>query len=167
MKSDKNTRAKYFLLYARVMIEVSVDQDFPSSILFQDKLGNTQRCGIEYDWIPITCKSCNGLGHQTDSWRKGKEKAREEWRPKAIQPVRVVQPRVAVPPPIPSSVVLSVIHVVSTPASTMAVLNVQGRSTTMYRPGNSSFLETLNRSLIGDARARDAIGSVPTHTGHG
>ncbi|XP_074293387.1 uncharacterized protein LOC141620408 [Silene latifolia] len=49
--------------FARVLVEVEIDQKFPTRIDFEDELGKDIHVAVEYDWLPITCAKCKGIGH--------------------------------------------------------------------------------------------------------
>ncbi|XP_074289309.1 uncharacterized protein LOC141614463 [Silene latifolia] len=90
---DDSTLDKTLLGFARIMVEVEIDQSFPNSVTFEDELGNEVKVAIEYDWLPITCKQCRGIGHATNACRR---KVIGEKRPLAKQPQRQVwQPKKA------------------------------------------------------------------------
>ncbi|XP_074314107.1 uncharacterized protein LOC141649312 [Silene latifolia] len=91
VRIDDSTLDKALLGFARIMVEVEIDQSFPNSITFEDELGNEVKVAIEYDWITITCKQCRGIGHATNACRR---KVIGEKRPLAKQPQRQVwQPK--------------------------------------------------------------------------
>ena len=63
VKPDHVTQQRSFLSYARVMLEVTVGREFPSSIGFTDEKGNRHTIMVTYDWVPTRCSGCKGLGH--------------------------------------------------------------------------------------------------------
>ncbi|XP_074304181.1 uncharacterized protein LOC141638900 [Silene latifolia] len=71
VKCDEATTHRNFLGYARVLIEVDVDQYFPNEIYFLDENGLTQTLRVVYDWLPLTCTICKGMGHTATACRKG------------------------------------------------------------------------------------------------
>ncbi|XP_074291149.1 uncharacterized protein LOC141617918 [Silene latifolia] len=84
IKCDDATTHKAFLGYARVMVEVRVGQTFPSELVFLDELGNTQRIRVVYDWLPLSCVKCKGMGHLADHCRKENgAKVQKVWTPKS------------------------------------------------------------------------------------
>ncbi|KAL9237186.1 hypothetical protein vseg_011768 [Gypsophila vaccaria] len=85
-KCDTATEQKTRLDFARVMLELKVDQHCPEEIRFKDEMGEVVRIGIDYEWKPITCSKCNGMGHQQTECRKGTVQKRtmlvqKVWRP--------------------------------------------------------------------------------------
>ncbi|XP_074314658.1 uncharacterized protein LOC141649886 [Silene latifolia] len=51
------------------MVEVEIDQEFLSRIVFEDELGTGVKVALECDWLPITCQKCKGIGHKTANCR--------------------------------------------------------------------------------------------------
>lgn len=62
IKVDLATKTRDKLMFARVLIEVKVDQEFPSVIHFLNEKGVKIDKKVNYDWIPITCTVCRGMG---------------------------------------------------------------------------------------------------------
>ncbi|XP_074284009.1 uncharacterized protein LOC141608567 [Silene latifolia] len=73
IKSDATTEERTRLGYARVMVELMVDQELPPQIAFKDENGQIIRVNIEYEWRPIKCKKCQGMGHEMAHCRKGNQ----------------------------------------------------------------------------------------------
>ncbi|XP_074289092.1 uncharacterized protein LOC141614232 [Silene latifolia] len=57
-KCDVPTEERTRLGYARVMVELLVDQQLPSNISFKDENGGVVQEDIEYEWRPVKCKLC-------------------------------------------------------------------------------------------------------------
>ncbi|XP_074271290.1 uncharacterized protein LOC141595221 [Silene latifolia] len=87
VKSDLAKEEKTRLGYARVMVELEVDQKLPAKIAFKDEKGFVIEVAIEYEWRPVKCKYCMGMGHEMEQCRRGvqeKPKSRhvkQVWRP--------------------------------------------------------------------------------------
>ncbi|KAL9227835.1 hypothetical protein vseg_003481 [Gypsophila vaccaria] len=89
IKFDIATEQKTKLGYARTMVEMVVDHVCPDHIQFKDELGIVQTIGVTYEWKPITCSQCKGMGHSQEDCRKGKptkpknhpEKKTQAWIP--------------------------------------------------------------------------------------
>ncbi|XP_062115020.1 uncharacterized protein LOC133829127 [Humulus lupulus] len=81
LKQDQATRNRDRLVYARVMIEVSLNQELPEQIAFEDEVGEAVYLNICYEWKPIICKGCKRLGHSQDQCKKGIHKD-PKWIPK-------------------------------------------------------------------------------------
>ncbi|XP_074318796.1 uncharacterized protein LOC141655625 [Silene latifolia] len=68
-----------------------------------DENGKTQTLKVVYDWLPLKCTKCKGLGHLATDCRKGgvaKPVGKKVWRPKGVgvtKPVPVQQPPKNVP----------------------------------------------------------------------
>ncbi|XP_074267102.1 uncharacterized protein LOC141590406 [Silene latifolia] len=71
----------------RLMVEVEIDQNFPNQIIFEDEVGSEVHVAVEYDWLPITCQKCKGIGHNTQNCRR---KALDTRRPAVAQPMKQV-----------------------------------------------------------------------------
>ncbi|XP_010686891.1 uncharacterized protein LOC104901048 [Beta vulgaris subsp. vulgaris] len=74
VKMDEATKTKDRLSYARVMVEVSMKQQLPDSISFCNEYGKMVEQKIEYEWRPVVCKKCSGVGHNEEDCRKSMEK---------------------------------------------------------------------------------------------
>uniref|UniRef100_A0A803Q408 Reverse transcriptase domain-containing protein n=1 Tax=Cannabis sativa TaxID=3483 RepID=A0A803Q408_CANSA len=75
---DAVTKERDKLSYLRVLIEVSIHQEFPHTIYFENELGTTVPAKVTYEWKPILCKNCKGMGHETFDCRKREGKT-QEW----------------------------------------------------------------------------------------
>ncbi|XP_074304746.1 uncharacterized protein LOC141639537 [Silene latifolia] len=78
VKMDGDTQDKIRLSYARVMVELPMDQELTEKVKFLDESGNLVTVKVEYEWRPISCSSCNGIGHNSAQCRKPDKR-----RPKA------------------------------------------------------------------------------------
>ncbi|XP_074288780.1 uncharacterized protein LOC141613937 [Silene latifolia] len=88
VKSDAATVEKTRLGFARTMIELKVGQAFPSSVKFRDENGQIVRLKVEYEWKPILCGKCKGLGNESKNCRKDQHRntqsrpaVKRVWRP--------------------------------------------------------------------------------------
>ncbi|XP_074289036.1 uncharacterized protein LOC141614179 [Silene latifolia] len=94
MATEEKTR----LNFARVMIELQVNQKLPDMVKFKDELGQLIKIEVEYEWKPVTCDFCKGVGHEAKDcrWKKQGDKKKEtkvvrkEWRPIAGKAVEKV-----------------------------------------------------------------------------
>ncbi|XP_074315244.1 uncharacterized protein LOC141651429 [Silene latifolia] len=74
------------------MVEVEIDQQFVTQIVFEDELGLEVKVAVEYDWLPITCQKCKDIGHKTSNCRRKEIGGRrpigappkQVWRPKVV-----------------------------------------------------------------------------------
>lgn len=62
-KMDQTTLNKDRLMFARILIEVKMDQKFPDVIHFQNENGVIVEQMVYYAWKPVKCLKCNGYGH--------------------------------------------------------------------------------------------------------
>ncbi|KAM3304511.1 hypothetical protein P3S67_011377 [Capsicum chacoense] len=58
LKTDSVTTNKERLMYARVLVEVTLDQDFPNSIMFENEKGQIIEQKVHYEWRPVLCSHC-------------------------------------------------------------------------------------------------------------
>ncbi|XP_062114014.1 uncharacterized protein LOC133825029 [Humulus lupulus] len=75
---DDVTKLRDKLSFPRVLIEVSLKQEFSDLIYFEDEYGFNTSVSISYEWKPIVCNHCFGLGHSTADCRK-KGGRKQEW----------------------------------------------------------------------------------------
>ncbi|XP_074290277.1 uncharacterized protein LOC141617008 [Silene latifolia] len=88
--SDTATVDKTMLGFARVMVDVPFGLRIPENVKFLDEDGQVVSIPVEFEWKPILCKQCGGIGHETATCRKPKPKGKpvidkQQWRPKTIQ----------------------------------------------------------------------------------
>jgi hypothetical protein len=96
--ADSVTMEQCRLGFARVLVEVDVNADFPKEIELLGLNGEVNKVGIEYPWLPIKCKKCHNFGHATHTctkiekavWVPKKEPARAQPAP---QVDKVASPR--------------------------------------------------------------------------
>ncbi|XP_010666883.1 uncharacterized protein LOC104884000 [Beta vulgaris subsp. vulgaris] len=82
IRMDEATKARERLSYARVMVEVSVQDKLPEIIHFCNEHGRVVDQQVEYEWKPVQCGKCSGFGHDTENCRKNEGK--KIWVKKAI-----------------------------------------------------------------------------------
>lgn len=70
MKVDKATSKHEKLQYARVLIEVKVDQEFLSQLDFINEKGTEIVFNVIYEWKSVLCSVCKQLGHGKDECKK-------------------------------------------------------------------------------------------------
>jgi hypothetical protein len=61
--ADTVTEEQLRLGFARVLVEVNIDSDFPKEVEIVGVNGQPVVVGIEYPWIPLKCKKCKSFGH--------------------------------------------------------------------------------------------------------
>ncbi|KAL9237195.1 hypothetical protein vseg_011777 [Gypsophila vaccaria] len=69
LKNDATTDTAARIGYARVLVELKVNQKLPNSIKFIDEKKNIREILVEYEWKPITCKRCKKMGHDSGECR--------------------------------------------------------------------------------------------------
>jgi hypothetical protein len=68
--ADSVTEEQLRLGFARVLVEVNVDSEFPKEIEIAGSDGIPVTVGIEYPWIPIKCNKCKLFGHAAHACTK-------------------------------------------------------------------------------------------------
>ncbi|XP_062102985.1 uncharacterized protein LOC133813976 [Humulus lupulus] len=85
IREDSATKNRDRLQFARVMVEVSESQAFPSSISFVNEKSEMIRLDIFYEWKPTFCSICKGMGHENTDCRKQQQNTTHVttvWKPK-------------------------------------------------------------------------------------
>ncbi|XP_030478235.1 uncharacterized protein LOC115695300 [Cannabis sativa] len=67
---DAITRERERLMFPRVLIEVSIEQELPGLIEFVNEYGSTTTVIVQYEWKPTLCQQCHGMGHVTAECKK-------------------------------------------------------------------------------------------------
>uniref|UniRef100_A0A803NTX5 Reverse transcriptase domain-containing protein n=1 Tax=Cannabis sativa TaxID=3483 RepID=A0A803NTX5_CANSA len=80
---DEATKNREKLSFPRVLIEVAIKQELPEMISLEDENGFNTTVAISYEWKPVICAHCDGLGHLTTECRK-KEPKKQQWVRKDI-----------------------------------------------------------------------------------
>ncbi|XP_062114379.1 uncharacterized protein LOC133825461 [Humulus lupulus] len=89
LKIDPVTKSKGKLNFARIMIEVSIAQSFPSIISFINEKDCQMDVMVHYEWKPIVCSHCKGLGHESTLCKK--QNGSKVWIPKDQRQVSTKQ----------------------------------------------------------------------------
>ncbi|XP_021751087.1 uncharacterized protein LOC110716762 [Chenopodium quinoa] len=82
VKMDASTEKREKLQYARVLLEVGIDQHFPDMIEFVNEKDVKVSIYLKYDWKPVVCITCKKMGHVASDCMKGKQRM---WVPKKKQ----------------------------------------------------------------------------------
>lgn len=82
VRVDKVTQEKSNLFFARVLVEVKIDQEFPEMVQFLNEKGAVIDQKVFYAWKPIKCSSCTGYGHSHEQCFKP-VKQKKRWVVKA------------------------------------------------------------------------------------
>lgn len=64
VKMDQAAKNKDKLAFARVMVEVGINQELPDEVTFCIEHGNVVKQKIKYEWRPSFCTKCSGYGHE-------------------------------------------------------------------------------------------------------
>ncbi|KAL2929363.1 LINE-1 retrotransposable element ORF2 protein [Bienertia sinuspersici] len=86
IKVDSMTANRDKLQYARCMIEVKIDQEFPEEVRFKNERNEIVNVNISYEWKPETCKKCKKLGHDENQCyiRVNTVKVKKIWQQKGL-----------------------------------------------------------------------------------
>ncbi|KAL2930105.1 hypothetical protein RDABS01_035515 [Bienertia sinuspersici] len=84
IRLDATTTRRDKLQYARVMVEVLIDQSFPDCVTFMNEKGCHVQAPIGYEWIPTKCEKCKKYGHHETACYYSKEAPRTKkvWKTK-------------------------------------------------------------------------------------
>ena len=82
IKTDKFTKEKTALQYARLLVEMKVTGPFPLHIDFINDKDEVIRQEVRYKWQPVKCNHCKMWGHKEGVCKKRNEgrQLRQEWR---------------------------------------------------------------------------------------
>lgn len=80
IKTDRATSMKELLSYARVLIEMSIDEEFLEYISFENEWGAIDYILLNYELKPIKSPKCGMFGHESEDCKKGQP--RRAWRPR-------------------------------------------------------------------------------------
>ncbi|KAJ8420316.1 hypothetical protein Cgig2_007978 [Carnegiea gigantea] len=70
IKTDKFTKEKGMLKFARLLIKMSLEGPFPEWIEFINDNDILIRQEVSYEWLPIKCTYCHIPGHEVNACRK-------------------------------------------------------------------------------------------------
>ncbi|XP_074301067.1 uncharacterized protein LOC141632418 [Silene latifolia] len=175
IRKDVATMDKTRLAYARVLVELKMDQTLPHQVKFLDEVGRVVVVKVEYEWRPVTCEHCKGLGHTKQQCRKALPKVKPKVGVKPNQPaqkkkqesgghskpVETVQEKLFTPDVFSPLVRLPI----ATPAMHIMKLNRQGGTTGIRAAGKTkpySFLDALNGTTLRGV-GRSAYGAQFIH----
>uniref|UniRef100_A0A803NQ60 DUF4283 domain-containing protein n=1 Tax=Cannabis sativa TaxID=3483 RepID=A0A803NQ60_CANSA len=79
LMEDAVTKDRERLSYARVLIEVQMDQQLPSMIDFENEYGLNISVSVKYEWKPIRCSHCSGIGHSAEECKKVVVPSKQQW----------------------------------------------------------------------------------------
>ncbi|XP_062080831.1 uncharacterized protein LOC133785627 [Humulus lupulus] len=73
---DKFTRERSRVQFARVLVEMNITDNPPRIIQYLNEHGQLIEQGVDYEWLPVKCKTCLGYGHSMVDCRR---KMKTEW----------------------------------------------------------------------------------------
>ncbi|KAL2926733.1 hypothetical protein RDABS01_023024 [Bienertia sinuspersici] len=73
VKLDNNTKNRERLLYARLLVDLGVDDAFLDCICFENEKGVIVKQVVKYERKPVVCTSCKLFGHTQESCKKKKK----------------------------------------------------------------------------------------------
>ena len=78
IRVDHFTKERNRLAYPRVLIEVCLSHKLEEQLSFEDEYGQMVWIGVRYEWKPILCTHCKGIGHESEKC-KNKAPTKVEW----------------------------------------------------------------------------------------
>ncbi|XP_070008393.1 uncharacterized protein [Nicotiana sylvestris] len=70
LRTDAATTKRERLTYARVLVEVKLNHEYPTSIRFENEAGKIVEQKIHYEWKPVMCEKCRNYGHELNECPK-------------------------------------------------------------------------------------------------
>lgn len=70
MKTDRATKQKQRVQFARILVEVGTDQNYPEVVMFENECGAIIEQEVRYEWKPTYCITCGNYGHDIKECRK-------------------------------------------------------------------------------------------------
>ncbi|XP_074315533.1 uncharacterized protein LOC141651732 [Silene latifolia] len=115
VRCDAATTDKTRLGFDRVMVDVKFGAPIPESIKFLDEDGCLLKIKVEFEWKPLLCVKCNGIGHESKKCKTLKEpgtqkvvvqqKGKQQWRPKQkIKPTAAPSVVITTTPPVVTNI---------------------------------------------------------------
>jgi len=66
-QTDHYTVRRARLAYARVLVEIQINQELKEKVIFENEKGNEVRQPVHFEWKPMKCSSCGMFGHSEDN----------------------------------------------------------------------------------------------------
>ncbi|KAK4733229.1 hypothetical protein R3W88_007490 [Solanum pinnatisectum] len=70
LKADTTTTNKVRLTYARVLMEMPLNKDYPTGIMFENEIRKIIEQKVEYEWKPVWCTKCKNYGHELKEFKR-------------------------------------------------------------------------------------------------
>lgn len=74
VKADQATSNREKLQFARVLVEVDIEEELPDSLDFVNEKGILTTIRLEYEWKPVKCANCKMFGHESTVCKNGRKK---------------------------------------------------------------------------------------------
>lgn len=74
LRVNQATKKRDRLQFARILIIVKVDLEFPDQFSFINEKAIDTIDDVSYEWKPTICSSCKSLGHTSELCRKNRKK---------------------------------------------------------------------------------------------
>ncbi|KAK4721936.1 hypothetical protein R3W88_012169 [Solanum pinnatisectum] len=58
------------MTYARLLVEIPLNQEYPTCIMFENENGNIVEQRMEYEWKSVLCTKCKNFGHENSECRR-------------------------------------------------------------------------------------------------
>ncbi|XP_074288529.1 uncharacterized protein LOC141613686 [Silene latifolia] len=165
IKCDIATEERTRLGYARAMIEMNLGDPLPDKVSFLDENGVLVEIVVEYEWKPIVCLKCKGVGHSTEDCRKKNQKTKSAVPAKqpapAKQPVvnKVWRPKAATGGQRQKSQVI----VAQTPVATILVDVPLTTPVVWHKDGTYTMGFTPARPIVRMTRQENSDGGYSVH----
>ncbi|XP_021759465.1 uncharacterized protein LOC110724351 [Chenopodium quinoa] len=73
---DRATATKELMAYARIMVQINVNEEMIEEIEFLDENGKVMHQKVIYEWKPVIFSTCSGMGHDSSQCPNHKVQAR-------------------------------------------------------------------------------------------
>ncbi|KAG5577524.1 hypothetical protein H5410_057658 [Solanum commersonii] len=70
LRADKATTNRERMTYAKLLVEIPLNQEYPTCIMFENENGNIVEQRVEYEWKPVLCTKCKNFGHENSECRR-------------------------------------------------------------------------------------------------
>ncbi|XP_056685651.1 uncharacterized protein [Spinacia oleracea] len=74
IRVDQATKNRDKLMFAKILVEVTIGQHYPRIIQFVNEKGALMEKSVEYEWLPIECTHCRGIGNASHACSKNNPK---------------------------------------------------------------------------------------------
>ncbi|XP_019232983.1 PREDICTED: uncharacterized protein LOC109213625 [Nicotiana attenuata] len=78
LKADNATTHRERLTYARVLVEVELNNKYQNSVMFENEHGRIIEQEVVYEWKPVLCEKCDNYGHEMKECRKWIKEEKEK-----------------------------------------------------------------------------------------